>query len=293
MIRLEDLRNNVQDWIENELDTDQTDRAINRAIRQVQKLCDWEALRRIKTVTPDSTGLFTEPPLTDKIRYVYTSGGTGWPSSAFVNIKEQNVDSAAGTYSGKFLPYGPTLVVTEEDLIVDVIQGSSTIAQATSSTEDIDISWVGERFQLEGDSTTYEITAAVAATSLTVYPSVRRSTLSSLTCIVSPMGQKQYKVLYSNGTAYSEAIDVHYQMAHQNLIDTEDLLFIPAEQLVTLFAVQFFLHQTKYDVDARALQLAISDAKRDELAQEPSSSYQSQKHDNLFGVRSRTGRRQR
>lgn len=293
MIRLEDLRNNVQDWIENEFDIEQTDRAINRALRQVQTLCDWEALRRIKTVTPDSTGLFVEPPLTTKIRRVYTSGDTNWPSASFVNIKELNTDDAGMTSSGKFLPYGSTVTNLEEDLIVDVVVGSSVISQAASSSVDIDESWVGERLQIEGDLTSYEIVEAVEATSLTVFPSVRRDTLTSLTCVVSPAGQKQYKVLYHDGSPYTNDIDIHYQMAHPQFNDEDDLLLIPAEQLVTLYTVQFFLHQTKYDVDARALQIAIDEAKRDELAQEPSSTYAAQQKDNLFGVRSRKPRRVR
>lgn len=292
MIRLEDLRNNVQDWIENEDDSTAVDRAINRAIRQVQKLADWEALRRIDVITPDEEGKFTQPPLVEKLRGVY-SQGTYTPASEFVVVKEPIVTDAGTTVSGKLIPYGPTLTATETDLIVGVTVGSTTITQSATSTVDIDEDWVGLRFQLEGDSTTYEIASATAATSMTVYPSVRRDTGTTLTCVVDPAGQKQYKIMYYNGEPYTSEVDVYYQMAHPALNDDEDLLLIPAEMLVTLYAVQFFLNQTKYDVDARSLELAINNAKRDELAQEPSVTHEVQRRDNLFQVRSRTQTRAR
>lgn len=289
MTYLSTLIDNVQDWLEDNGDEEEVIRAINRAIRQVETFNDWEALRDSVTVTPDSSGVILDPPTSRVVTRVVPVGSYDLPEYDFRPKARQDQLNRPVTNERKLLAYPSIKTQLSQGLTVDVTQSNQTITQATSSTDDIEASWVGERFMLEGDETVYEITAAVAATSMTVFPDVRRDTGTAVAAKVRPLGQKQFQLTDSVGKGFTAAVTAEYQRQHPPLSIYTDQLWIPAEFTVTLIAVKFFLHQTKYDVDARQLQIDITEARDRECNQEATAYPESINVKQTFSVRSGRG----
>jgi hypothetical protein len=287
MTSLKTLIDYVQDWLEDEGDEPAVIRAINRAIRQVETIKDWEVLKGISTITPDSSGVILEPTRNRVIRHIYPSGYTGLPSFEFKPKAELDRFDVARTAQYKFYSVAPVDTELQGGLLLDVVQNSQTVTEASASPTPIDVSWVGERLLLEGDETLYEITAATAGVDMTVTPDVRVATGSALSCKIRPIGQAKYQLTDTSGTVYTEDVEVHYQVNHPTLVKYTDQLLIPAENMVALLAVKFFLHQTKYDVDGRALNIEFNEAKRVETQQEGTASPEAISVGGSFGVRSR------
>lgn len=289
MVYLQSLIDNVQVWLEDEGDTTQVVGRINKAIRKVEKL-PWEALKRKAVVTPDENGSFLIPPLCRVIDHIYPAGYSDRPDYEFASKAALDPKNHKTTGSYKFYTDEINLTTLEDSLLVDVVQNGQTITQAVASLVSVDEAWVGEQFRLPGDETLYEITAAVADTSLTVFPPVRSETRGASSCVIRPVGLQQYKVSDYRGEPIVADIEVHYRMKHPTLIDPSDMLLFDAEDTVSLEAVKFYLHQTKYDVDARALELDLRAARHTEVAQQAVKTTQSVNRDQTFTLHARNNR---
>jgi hypothetical protein len=291
MTYLKTLITDVEDWLEDEGDEDEVIRAINRAVEEVETYKDWEVLKDRATVTPDSSGIIRDPATSRVIRRVFPEGNYDLPEFQFRAKSEQDTLDNPRTHAYKLLSTAMVKTQLSDGLLVDVTQNSQTVVQATASTDDIDTSWVGERFMIEDDETIYEITEAVAATSMTVFPDIRRETGSAQSAKVRPLGMSQYKLTDYTGTAYTQNVEIAYQTKHPALVGYNDQLFIPARQTVYLLAVSYFLHQTKYDVDARQLKLDIMEAKNRECNQEATASPEHVGPRSSFSVRDKRNNR--
>jgi len=289
MTYLKTLKDNVQDWLEDEGDDEQVTRAVNRAIREVETYKDWEVLKDSATMTPDSSGVIQKPATCRVIRKVYPTGSYDLPEYVFRPVSEKPQMGQPTTTASKLIAVAGVKEQLSDGLLVDVVQNSQNITQAASSAEDIDVTWVGERFQIEDDETVYEIISAVAATSMVVFPDIRRETGDAQIAKVRPLGLEQYKLMDYTGKEYTAGVVADYQTKHPTLISDTDQLFFPAEQTVTLLAVKFFLHQTKYDVDARQLMIDITDAKGRECNQEATASPEHVGPRASFALRSKRG----
>jgi hypothetical protein len=104
---------------------------------------------------------------------------------------------------------------------------------------------------------------------------------------------EQYELTDAVGNLFTNDVIADIQIKHPTLINYKDQLLIPAEEMVTLTAVKFFLHQTKYDVDARALEVAYKMAEKVETQQEATASPESVGPRGTFTVRSRRGNSER
>jgi hypothetical protein len=287
MTFLSTLIDSVQEWLEDEADEEQVIHAIMRSIREVETAKDWEALKDTATVTPDSNGVIMEPPQCRVIRRVYPAGYDGLPDFRFMPKSEIDQYDQPRSKQYKMISYKGIEAQLSDGLLLDITQNSQTLTQAAASTDDIETAWVGERLRVEGDETLYEILAANAATDLTVTPDIRRTTRDAAVAKVRPIGLQRYQLSHSNGTLYTTDVEVHFQKRHPQLISYSDMLMIPAERMVTLGAVKFFLHQTKYDVDARELLKEYNDAKRVETQQEGTAVAEAVGPRKTFATRSR------
>jgi hypothetical protein len=293
MVYLETIVDTVETWLEDNGDTDTVVKRVNKAVREVEKL-NWEAMKRKVIITPDADGTFLVPPLSRAIDAIYpdyeesTVPTFEFQPNAMVTPGNEKV-----VKSHKYFNAEINMVALESALVVDVVQNSQTITQAVASLVDIDESWVGEQLRLPNDETLYEITGAVAATSMTVFPPVRSETYNASSCVIRPIGLTKLKVTDWTGTPYTGDIKVHYYMKHPQLIDATDMLLIPAEDTVSLETVKFFLHQTKYDVDARNLEFDLRAARAREYAQQAVTTTESVVQDTSFSLHSRNNRRNR
>lgn len=291
MTYLKTLRQDVQDWLEDEGDNAEVDRALNRAIEEVETYQDWEVLKDSDTQTPDSDGIIRAPADSRVIRRVFPVGAYELPEFTFRPKSELDALDKPITTAYKLWPHTMNKSALSSGLLVDLVQNSQTVTQAVSSADNIDVAWVGERIQFEGDETYYEITAATASTDLTVYPDVRRESGSSQIAQVRPLGLEQYKVTDYQGQPYTDDVQIKYQVKHPALVSNTDQLLIPARQTVVLTAVKFFLHQTKYDVDARQLSIDLAQARDRECNQQATASPESVGVKSTFSLRSKRGNR--
>jgi hypothetical protein len=289
MITLKSIRDIVIDWIEDDSDTDAIDRTINAQLRFVSRSHEFEGLTRTADITPDAGGIITCPAVYGTCTGIYpmTERGELPKFEFYPRTKRTRADEPR---TNRYLYY-PSESSREDEatgIVVAGTQGSPTLtyASGTAITDDM----AGKELKIAGDNTRYLIVAAVAGTSLTVFPSLRAESYASHVATVNPSGMRKYILTYPGGALYTDSVTMDYQIDHPPLVLDDDELLIPMERTIALLTVQQFLQQSKYDVDAQRLENAIFEAKLMEYGSEPSNRQDSAPKDTMFAFRSKRGR---
>lgn len=284
---LKALRAILRNWIEDDSIDDVFQNYINYAIEECENTVNFQELLRIETVTPDSSGVITEPALSREITSIIPETASGYPSFEFKFTDSQPNWNDGGMRNYTASPSTP-VESADDTHSASVTQGSTTLSYvATSWLTDAD---VGKRLMIAGEEEIYEIISVVSVTSAVVYPEVSCATNTSASVIVNPPGTRKIQLRDPSNVAYTGDVTVQYQRKHPLVYKDASMLLIPCPQSVALIALQQALMTNKYDVDAARLETAVMLAKNRELDNVTFKKRIIKRRDNMFAVRDRISR---
>lgn len=290
MASLQEIRQTIIDWIEDDSDTDLIDRTINSQLRFMCKR-EFEALYRTIDRTPDNDGVIIEPPACDGVLGIYSKTASG--KSPDFSFMGKTVRQPSGEPRTNRYLYRPTVAKESDETLrsgLSTTAGDKLITSVISAFDDDDL---GSEVRIENDPTRYIVTNVYNANTIHVYPTVRDTIFNTAVITMNPAGMKQYILETPQGEAYTDDVTIDYQVVHPPLREDNDMLLIPMERTLSLMVVQQFLHQSKYDVDAERLKLEIMEARIAEYATESTNRQDNAPKDAMFSFRSKRGMRGR
>lgn len=292
MITLNEIRQAVIDWIEDDSNTDLIDRTINSQLRFICKANEFESLYRTADETPTAGGIFNAPPVCGRVTGLYPQVAWGeLPAFSFMGRSVRPRANEPRTNRHLYHASESTRTAGATGYVLGGTQGGYTLTEVSGTAITADMA--GKELKLAGDATRYLIVSAIADTSIEIFPALRLFDSQLLAGTVDPVGRKRYQLTDPSGNVYAEDVTVDFQIDHPPLTLVDDELMIPMERTLALLSVQQFLHSSKYDVDAERLQNAVFEAQITEYGTEPTNRQDNAPKDTMFAFRSKQGGRGR
>ena len=293
MDTLKDIRDVIEDFIEDMTIADIMDNYINFALKDAESIIDFSALFGTVDMTPDSSGVIKLPPRCRKINRITSVKSSSGPADRVYHPTRQRPtgDEARKNWYWH-LPY-PASETDEKLRVVSITQGSTSIQAANGESTFFTADDVGSELNIEGDSEEYVITAFTAGDTdtITVYPRVTSDTNTSVNAVIGIAGRERNQLLTNAIIPSTEEVSIEYQKKHPLLIEDEDRLLIPCPRTIAYMAIQLCQQTNKYDVDADRLERKLLEAKNSEIGQDTYRNAQNERQDRLFSFRSKRGRR--
>jgi hypothetical protein len=293
MDTLKDIRDVIQDFIEDMSIATVMDNYINFALKDAESIIPFSALFGTTDMTPDSSGVLKIPPRCRKITRITSVKSDAGPADRTYHPTRQRptADEARKNWYW-YLPY-PASETDENLQVVSITQGSASIQAAEDETTFFTADDIGSELNIEGDSEEYVITAFTEGDTdtITVYPRVASATNTSVNAVIGIAGRERNQLLTNAIIPSTEEVSIEYQKRHPLLIEDEDRLLIPCPRTIAYMAIQLCQQTNKYDVDADRLERKLLEAKNSEIGQDTYRNAQNERQDNMFSFRSKRGRR--
>jgi len=237
METLGSLREWVQGIVEDDSIADTYDLWINNAVKQVEKMYPWGALRGEHSVTVAS-GALTQPPLFRTINMLWKDDGTTTPTVRFYKHSARPRGEATRLIGHWYIPNGFTTTAGT------AYSGTSTEGSQRITRNNPGDDWPtdadeGKQMSIAGRPERYEITDVDdTAGTIDFYPAFGGEGSTSQGFVVDPPGQRQW-LLYDEADAlYSGDVLLEYQKSHPVLSLDDDLVLFDASETIRLMILQ-------------------------------------------------------